>query len=132
MKLNKCWIEKRTDVPLACFILGAFAFVYVRLYIWRLTLLGAGKRKGGCCAYVGGRVCVLQNKRKVAPQFLKVLVFPERIKYVIYNFFSQKTENCRFFLETFDNVFKICFLRIFLLSIEYIFKQRCQTFYIQC
>lgn len=34
MKLNKCWIEKRTDVrsSFASFILGAFAFVYVRLY----------------------------------------------------------------------------------------------------
>lgn len=35
MKFNKCWIEKRTDVysfPFFSFILGAFAFVYVRFY----------------------------------------------------------------------------------------------------
>lgn len=52
MKLNKCWIEKRTDVrsSFASFILGAFAFVYVRLqcghkpqreniYLWKYQQL---------------------------------------------------------------------------------------------
>lgn len=35
MQFNKCWIKKSTDVysfPFFSFILGAFAFVYVRFY----------------------------------------------------------------------------------------------------
>lgn len=61
----------------------------VRLYIWRLTLLGAGKRQGACYAYVAGRVylCIAKQTKGGASVFKRVAAFSDRIKYYKYNFF---------------------------------------------